>query len=116
MQWDGSEGKVTYFYDGYPSSTAQNELLKTQLSSGKIFTIGSSDKMVNLTQLNIWDYKISTSSIIAMSAGGFNVRGNLLSWNNLVKYLPINMINWDTEIYLPGKKRVDSKCEIVLEN
>jgi hypothetical protein len=104
IQWNGIEGTVTYFYDGYRAkSKVQNEMLKTQLPKGKNFSIGLSDEIGTLTQLNIWDYEIAASNVIAMSSGGFNVHGSVLSWNSLAKYAHRASINWNTEIYLPGK-------------
>ena len=95
---------MSYFYDGYRvGSKIENDLLQTQLPAGRDFSIGASDEDGTLTQLNIWDYEISTSSIIAMSAGGFNVHGSLLSWKNLRKYVPDENIKWNSEIYLPGR-------------
>jgi hypothetical protein len=78
-------------------------MLKTQLPKGKNFSIGLSDEIGTLTQLNIWDYEIAASNVIAMSSGGFNVHGSVLSWNSLAKYAHRASINWNTEIYLPGK-------------
>ena len=78
-------------------------MLQTQLPSGKSFSIGLSDVDGTLSQLNIWNYEIATSNIIAMSSGGFNVHGSLLSWSNVLEYVSNTSINWKSEIYLPGK-------------
>jgi hypothetical protein len=97
------EGSVTYFYDGYiVDNKIQTELLKTQLPSGKNFSVGFSDETGPLTQLNIWDYEIARSSVVAMSSGGFNVHGSVLSWSKLARHVPNATINWNTDIYLPG--------------
>jgi intein-encoded DNA endonuclease-like protein len=77
--------------------------LKTQLPPGKNFNIGLRDGTGTLTQLNIWDYEIAASNVVAMSSGGFNVHGSVMSWNSLVKYVPSESINWNSSIYLPGK-------------
>ena len=106
--WNGIEGKLTLFYDGYAvKGLIRNENLKTQLPSGKSFLIGlpsefNADHGI-LTQLNIWDYEISSGNVVAMSAGGFNVHGSVLSWSSLAKYVPDGSIQWNTDIYLPGK-------------
>ena len=39
-----------------------------------------------------------------MSAGGLNVHGSVLSWRNLAKYVSEENIQWNTDIYLPGKR------------
>ena len=56
-----------------------------------------------LTQLNIWDYEISSDNVVAMSAGGFNVHGSVLSWSSFAKYIPDASMQLNTDIYLPGK-------------
>ena len=98
-------GTVTYFYDGYPvNGKIKNEKLKTQLPPGKNFSIGLGDGVGKLTQLNIWDYEIrAASNVIAMSSGGFNVHGSVLSWSSLAKYVPDANITRKSSIYLPGK-------------
>ena len=104
VQWNGIAGTVTYFYDGYAvDSKIQNEMLVTQLPPGKNFSIGLGDGIGKLTQLNIWDYEIATGNVVAMSSGGFNVHGSVMSWSTLVKYVPGANINWKSSIYLPGK-------------
>ncbi|CAB3989221.1 Sushi, von Willebrand factor type A, EGF and pentraxin domain-containing 1 [Paramuricea clavata] len=106
IQWNGIAGTVTYFYDGYAvDGKIQNETLKTQLPPGKNFSIGlGEDGIGKLTQLNIWDYEIAASSVIAMSSGGFNVHGSVMSWRSLAKYVPSESIMnyWNSSIYLPG--------------
>jgi hypothetical protein len=99
-------GTVNYFYDGYPvNSKIQNEKLKTQLPPGKNFSIGLDDGTGTLTQLNIWDYEIAATrkNVVAMSSGGFNVHGSVLSWSSLPKYVPDANITRKSSIYLPGK-------------
>jgi hypothetical protein len=99
------EGSVTYFYDGYiVDNKIQTELLKTQLPSGKNFSVGFSDETGPLTQLNIWDYEIARINFIPMSAGGFNVHGSVLYWSKLARFAPNENIHWHTDIYLPGKE------------
>ena len=106
MIWNGIEGKLTLFFDGYAvDGFTQNENLKTRLLSGKSFAVGSSgddDEKGTLTQLNIWDYEISSGNVVAMSAGGLNVHGSVLSWSSLAKYVSDKSIQWNTDIYLPG--------------
>jgi hypothetical protein len=77
--------------------------LKTQLPPGKNFSIGFGDGTGTLTQLNIWDYEIAAKNVKAMSSGGFNVHGSVMSWSSLVKYVPDANITWKSSIYLPGK-------------
>ena len=77
--------------------------MKTQLPPGKNFSIGLGDGVGTLTQLNIWDYEIAASNVVAMSSGGFNVHGSVMSWSSLAKYVPSESINWNSSIYLPGK-------------
>ena len=106
--WNGIEGKLTLFYDGYAvGGFIQNENLKTQLPSGKLFIVNSPDngdrEHGTLTQLNIWDYEISSNNVVAMSAGGFNVHGSVLSWSSFAKYIPDASMQLNTDIYLPGK-------------
>ena len=87
----------------------ENENLKAQLPSGKSFRIqipGAGEGHGSLTQLNIWDYEISSGNVVAMSAGGFNVHGSLLSWSNLAKYVPEGNIHLSTDVYLPGKSPI----------
>ncbi|CAB4005769.1 Hypothetical predicted protein, partial [Paramuricea clavata] len=103
IQWNGIAGTVTYFYDGYAvDSKIQNETLETQLLPGKNFSIGLGDATGKLTQLNIWDYEIAAGNVIAMSSGGFNVHGSVMSWRSLAKYVPNGSMNWNSEIHLPG--------------
>ena len=108
MIWNGIEGKLAIFLDGYATDNfVQDTRLKTQLPSGKSFRIvtsGSKSRRGTLTQLNLWDYEISSRSVTAMSAGGLNVHGSVLSWRNLAKYVSEENIQWGTDIYLPGKK------------
>jgi hypothetical protein len=78
--------------------------LKTQLPPGKNFSIGLGDRTGKLAQLNIWDYEIATDSVVAMSSGGFNVHGSVMSWSSLLKYFPDASINWGSSNYLPGKR------------
>ena len=104
IQWNGIDGSVSYFHNGYSVGIGiKNEILKTELQPGKFFNVDTSDRIGKLTQLNIWDYEIEAVSIIAMSSGGFNIHGNVLSWRKFVKFIPTSSINWNTEIYLPGK-------------
>ena len=104
IQWNGIAGTVTYFYDGYAvDSKIQDETLKTQLPPGKNFSIGLGDGTGKLTQLNIWDYEIATGSVVAMSSGGFNVHGSVLSWSSLAKNVSDASIDWGSSNYLPGK-------------
>ena len=115
IQWNGIAGTVNYFYDGYAvDSKIQNEKLKTQLPPGKNFSIGLGDGTGKLTQLNIWDYEIATGSVIAMSSGGFNVHGSVMSWSSLqAKYIPGASINWNSEIHLPGKSEDLNKSMVL---
>jgi hypothetical protein len=85
--------------------------LKTQLPPGKNFNIGLGDGTGKLTQLNIWDYEIATGNIVAMSSGGFNVHGSVMSWSSLAKYVPSESINGNSEIHLPGKRILISSLE-----
>lgn len=67
IQWDGIEGKVAYFYDGYSrGSENENENLKAQLPPGKNFSIDFSNATGKIAQLNIWDYKLGVDNIIAI--------------------------------------------------
>ena len=113
VQWNGIAGTVTYFYDGYAvDSKIQDETLKTQLPPGKNFNIGLGDGTGKLTQLNIWDYEIAAGNVVAMSSGGFNVHGSVMSWCSLVKYVPSENINWNSEIHLPGKRILISSLDL----
>ena len=105
--WNGIEGRLALFYDGYADGGfIKRENLKTQVPSGRLFIVNSPDDSDKnhgtITQLNIWDYEISSGNVVAMSAGGFNVHGSVLSWSSLAKYVPDGSIQWKTEIYLPG--------------
>ena len=107
--WNGLEGEIGLFLDGYVVDAFQhNENLKAQLSPGKLFIVGSLDggdleDLGRLSQLNIWDYEISTANVLAMSAGGFNIHGSVLSWGNLATYVLATTMHRNTEIYLPGR-------------
>jgi hypothetical protein len=115
IQWNGIAGTVTYFYDGYAAdSKIQKETLETQLPPGKNFSIDLGDGTGKLTQLNIWDYEIATGSVVAMSSGGFNVHGSVLSWSSLAKYVPSESIKWNSEIHLPGKRILISYLDLPL--
>ena len=104
MKWNGKEGKASLFYDGYQSGNSfEDPKLTTELPAGRNFILGLSGDSATLTQLNVWDYEITTESIYPMSAGGFNIHGNMLSWGSLAKYVTEN-IAWNTDVYLPGKK------------
>ena len=94
------------FYDGYQSGDRfKNANLVTELPAKRNFILGLSGDSAILTQLNVWDYEITSESIYPMSAGGFNVHGNVLSWNNLAKYVKGNTA-LNTDVYLPGKKKM----------
>lgn len=104
MYWNGVTGKAAFFYDGdRASSIKQNESLKGELPSGKNFKIGIDNNPGTLTQLNIWNYELPEVSFKAMSAGGVNVHGNMLSWSDLSRYVTENK-NRSSEIFLPGEK------------
>ena len=104
--WNRIAGKVTYFYDGnWKKAEISNTMLKLELPAEKNYSIDLlSDDTGKLTQLNIWDSELSTENIVAMSAGGFNVHGNVLSWGRFKEYVSNESINFKTDIYLPGKR------------
>ena len=104
LLWNGIAGSVKYHGSGY--SKTGNVHLIAEFPAGRNFSIASlwSNNTGYLTQLNIWDYELPQASISAMLAGGFNIHGNTLSWSRLSRYFPADHINWNTEIYIPGKK------------
>ena len=104
IKWNGDEGSVSLFYDGYQSGNSfKDAKLVTELPAGKKFILGLGADSAILTQLNVWDYEIATESFYPMSAGGFNVHGSILSWSSLARNLTGN-IAWNTDVYIPGKK------------
>ena len=89
LTWNGKTGIFRFFYDGVIFGSAiEHEKLKTSLpktgniSVGKTFVQGTS---VRISYLNVWSVELTKHSVLAMSAGGLNVNGNVMAWRDVRK-------------------------------
>lgn len=116
VTWDGVSGQLLFYYDSsYQGRKIQGDHLATLLQGGGNFSVGvtkdtASGSYISLngftgtmSYLNVWQLVLSQAAIRAMTSGGVNVNGDLLSWRNVPRWIvgSVNVEN-KTIIRYPG--------------
>ena len=111
VTWDGVSGQLLFYYhSSYQGDKIKGDHLAALLQSGGNFLVGVSGLNTSLngftgtmSYLNVWQLILPKEAIEAMTRGGVNINGDLLSWRNVLRWIvgSVNVQN-KTAIRYPG--------------
>ena len=95
LTWNGKTGIFRFFYDGVIFGNAiEHEKLKTSLPKTGNISVGNKFMLepsfidgtsVRMSYLNVWSVELTKHSVLAMSAGGLNINGDVMAWRDVRK-------------------------------
>ena len=116
VTWDGVSGQLLFYYhSSYQGDKIKGDHLAALLQGGGNFLVGVSKDTTSglniplngftgtMSYLNVWQLILPKEAIEAMTRGGVNINGDLLSWRNVLRWIvgSVNVQN-KTAIRYPG--------------
>ena len=117
MSWNGKNGHVQFFFDGNVfGGIISDDKLHGNLSKAGNISVGfewpnemKAPKLLDeryfarISYLNLWSVELPVKTVKAMSAGGFNIKGDVMAWRDVQNYFVGNLvITNNTDAYFPG--------------
>jgi hypothetical protein len=114
ISWNGRSGEVQFFFDGdiFGKRITHNDLKASLPATENISVLLKRPTHVDqelkylgkISYLNLWSVELSERTVKAMTAGGLNINGDVISWRDVPNCIVGKLfIVKNTPVYFPGK-------------